>query len=304
MRSLEGAFAERVRGLIDSLVNVRAYVEAAIDFPEEEIDFLAESDLALRLDALSEALADTLDRAHQGTMLREGLSVVIAGAPNVGKSTLLNQLTGRDAAIVTDIPGTTRDILREALHLDGLPIELVDTAGLRLSTDRVEQLGVDRARAAIADADVVLHLVDDRESDMSLESMPHVSPTQALLRVRNKIDLTGSPLGLNEHVTPPVLRVSAKTGAGLPELRSWLKAVAGYRPGEAGAFIARRRHVEALEEAAAAIARGTEQFVGLGAGELLAEELGVAQRALGRISGTVCTEDLLAQIFSSFCIGK
>ena len=304
MRSLEGAFAERVRGLIDSLVNVRAYVEAAIDFPEEEIDFLAESDLALRLDALREALADTLDRAHQGTMLREGLSVVIAGAPNVGKSTLLNQLTGRDAAIVTDIPGTTRDILREALHLDGLPIELVDTAGLRLSTDRVEQLGIDRARAAIADADVVLHLVDDRESDMSLENVPHVSPTQALLRVRNKIDLTGSPLGLNERVTPPVLRVSAKTGAGLPELRNWLKAVAGYRPGEAGAFIARRRHVEALEEAAAAIARGTEQFVGLGAGELLAEELGVAQRALGRISGTVCTEDLLAQIFSSFCIGK
>ena len=304
MRSLEGAFAERVRGLIDSLVNVRAYVEAAIDFPEEEIDFLAESDLALRLDALREALADTLDRAHQGTMLREGLSVVIAGAPNVGKSTLLNQLTGRDAAIVTDIPGTTRDILREALHLDGLPIELVDTAGLRLSTDRVEQLGIDRARAAIADADVVLHLVDDRESDVSLENVPHVSPTQALLRVRNKIDLTGSPLGLNERVTPPVLRVSAKTGAGLLELRNWLKAVTGYRPGEAGAFIARRRHVEALEEAAAAIARGTEQFVGLGAGELLAEELGVAQRALGRISGTVCTEDLLAQIFSSFCIGK
>ena len=304
MRSLEGVFTERVRALVDDLVGIRAHVEAAIDFPEEEIDYLAGSDVALRLDMLRQALSDTLDQAHQGRMLRDGLSVVIAGAPNVGKSTLLNRLTGRDAAIVTDVPGTTRDILREALHLDGLPIQLVDTAGLRLSTDRVEQLGVDRARSAIADADVVLYLSDDRESGTPAESTPRTSSAQTLLRVRNKIDLTGSPPGLDDGLTPPVLRISAETGAGLPELRNSLQGIAGYRPGENGTFIARRRHLEALEEAAAAVARGTEQFVGLGAGELLAEELGEAQRALGRISGTVSTEDLLARIFSSFCIGK
>lgn len=304
MRSLEGAFSERVRGLVEDLTGIRAHVEAAIDFPEEEIDYLAGSGVALRLDTLRRALDDTIDQAHQGRMLRDGLSVVIAGAPNVGKSTLLNRLTGRDAAIVTDVPGTTRDILREALHLDGLPIQLVDTAGLRLSTDRVEQLGVDRARAAIADADAVLHLIDDRESSTPAESTPRTSSAQTLLRVRNKIDLTGSPPGPDDASTLPVLRVSAKTGAGLPELRSCLQAIAGYRPGENGTFIARRRHLEALEEAAAAVARGTEQFVGFGAGELLAEELGEAQRALGRISGIVSTEDLLEQIFSSFCIGK
>ena len=305
MRSLEGAFSERVRGLVDDLVDIRAHVEAAIDFPEEEIDYLAGSGVALRLDTLRRALADTIDQAHQGRMLRDGLSVVIAGAPNVGKSTLLNRLTGRDAAIVTDVPGTTRDVLREALHLDGLPIQLVDTAGLRLSTDRVEQLGVDRARAAIAGADAVLHLIDDRASSTPAESTPRTSSTQTLLRVRNKIDLTGSPPGgLDDGSTLPVLRISAKTGAGFPELRNCLQAIAGYRPGGNGTFIARRRHLEALEEAAAAVARGTEQFMGLGAGELLAEELGEAQRALGRITGVVSTEDLLEQIFSSFCIGK
>ena len=305
MRSLEGAFSERVRGLVDDLVGIRAHVEATIDFPEEEIDYLAGSGVALRLDTLRRALADTIDQAHQGRMLRDGLSVVIAGAPNVGKSTLLNRLTGRDAAIVTDVPGTTRDILREALHLDGLPIQLVDTAGLRLSTDRVEQLGVDRARAAIAGADAVLHLIDDRASSTPAESTPRTSSTQTLLRVRNKIDLTGSPPGgLDDGSTLPVLRISAKTGAGFPELRNCLQAIAGYRPGGNGTFIARRRHLEALEEAAAAVARGTEQFMGLGAGELLAEELGEAQRALGRITGVVSTEDLLEQIFSSFCIGK
>ena len=304
LRSLEGAFAERVLGLVDDLVGIRVHVEAAIDFPEEEIDYLAESDVALRLDMFRQALADTLDQAHQGRMLRDGLSIVIAGAPNVGKSTLLNCLTGRDAAIVTDMPGTTRDILREALHLDGLPIQLVDTAGLRLSTDRIEQLGVDRARAAIAEADAVLHLMDDRESGAPVESTPCTSPAQTLLRVRNKIDLTGTSPGLDDSLTPPVLRISAKTGAGLPELRHSLQAIAGFRPGEDGTFIARRRHLEALEEAAAAVARGAKQFAGFGAGELLAEELCEAQRALGRISGTVSTEDLLTQIFSSFCIGK
>lgn len=304
MRSLEGAFAACIRVHVEDLIDLRTYVEAAIDFPDEEIDFLAEPDLAHRLRALRHRLSGTLARARQGQVLREGLSVAIAGAPNVGKSTLLNRLCGRDAAIVTDIAGTTRDTLNEMLHLDGLPIRLTDTAGLRAGTDPVERIGVDRARAVIAGADAVLHLVDDRAPAPPGEMRPEVSPPQTLVRVCNKIDLSGSPPGLDEAVDPPVLRISALTGDGLPALRERLKAIAGYRSGEDGLFIARRRHVEALEEAAVALERGTAQLTGLGAGELLAEDLREAQHALGRIGGAVTTDDLLDRIFSSFCIGK
>ena len=304
MRSLEGAFAKRIRAHIEDLIGLRTYVEAAIDFPDEEIDFLAESDVALRLRALRLAVAGTLEEAKQGRVLRDGLGVVIAGAPNVGKSTLLNRLSGRDAAIVTDIPGTTRDVLNETLQLDGMPIRLTDTAGLRAGADMVERIGVDRALDAISAADAVLHLVDDCMPAPPGEMVPEVSPAQTLLRVHNKIDLSGSPPGLDDGVEAPVLRISARTGAGLPALRERLKAIAGYQPGEDGLFIARRRHVEALEQAAAAIARGGAQLAGQGAGELLAEDLREAQDALGRISGAVTSDDLLAQIFSSFCIGK
>ena len=304
MRSLEGAFAARIRALVEELIGVRTYVEAAIDFPEEEIDFLAEPDLAQRLRALCRALSATLEEANQGRTLRDGLGVVIAGPPNVGKSTLLNRLSGRDAAIVTDIPGTTRDALHETLHLDGLPLRLTDTAGLRAGADPVERMGVERARAAIAGADLILYLVDDRSPAASDETMPEISPAQTLVRVHNKIDLSGAPPGLDERVDPPVLRISARTGEGIAALRGRLKAVAGYRSGEDGVFIARRRHVEALEEAAEALERGAVQLAGRGAGELLAEDLRAAQDALGRISGVVRSDDLLARIFSSFCIGK
>ena len=304
MRSLEGVFAERVRAHVEDLIGIRTYVEASIDFPDEEIDFLAEPDLALRLRALRRAVSGTLEEARQGRVLRDGLGVVIAGSPNVGKSTLLNRLCGRDAAIVTDIPGTTRDTLNETLHLDGMPIRLTDTAGLRAGADVVERIGVGRALDAITAADAVLHLVDDRSPVPPGEMAPEVLPAQTLLRVHNKIDLTGSPSGLDESVNPPVLRISARTGAGLGALRERLKAIAGYRPGEDGLFIARRRHVEALEQAAAAIARGCAQLAGQGAGELLAEDLREAQGTLGHISGAVTSDDLLAEIFSSFCIGK
>ena len=304
MRSLEGTFAARVHALVEALTGIRTYVEAAIDFPDEEVDFLAEADLALRLERLHAALADTLEEARQGQMLRDGLTVVIAGAPNTGKSTLLNRLSGRDAAIVTDVPGTTRDTLSEMLHLDGLPIRLIDTAGLRVGADAVERIGVERARKAVAGADVVLHLVDDREPDPSAEMAPEVSPAQERIPVRNKVDLSGSPPGLDERVDPPAVRISARTGAGLSALRARLKALAGYRSGEDGVFIARRRHVEALKEALAALSQGRAQLAGCAAGELLAEDLGQAQRALGRISGAVTSDELLARIFSSFCIGK
>ena len=304
MRSLEGAFAERLRAHVEELMDVRAYVEAAIDFPEEEIDFLAEPELAKRLESLRLALSATLAGAQQGRVLRDGLGVVIAGAPNVGKSTLMNRLSGRDAAIVTDIPGTTRDTLHETLHFDGLPVRLTDTAGLRAGADVVERIGVDRARAAVADADAVLHLVDDRSPETPADSLPEVSSAQTLLRVHNKIDLTGARPGPDDGADPPVLRISARTGEGLSALRDRLKAVAGYRSGEDGLFIARRRHVEALEEAAVAVERGSAQLAEAGAGELLAEDLREAQHALGRITGAVSSDDLLAQIFSSFCIGK
>lgn len=304
MRSLEGAFAERLRGHVDEVMDIRTYVEAAIDFPEEEIDFLAEPELLHRLEALRAAVSATLADARQGRMLRDGLVVVIAGAPNVGKSTLMNRLSGRDAAIVTDIPGTTRDTLHETLHFDGLPVRLTDTAGLRAGADEVERIGVNRARAAIADADAVLHLVDDRDPETPPDAVPEVAPGQALLRVHNKIDLTGTLPGADDGADPPVLRISARTGEGLPALRDRLKAVAGYRSGEDGPFIARRRHVEALEEAATAVERGSAQLAESGAGELLAEDLREAQNALGRITGAVSSDDLLAQIFASFCIGK
>ena len=305
MRSLEGAFAERIRVHVENLIALRTYVEAAIDFPDEEIDFLAEPELSLRLRALRLALSKTLEEARQGRVLREGLGVVIAGAPNVGKSTLLNRLSGRDAAIVTDIPGTTRDTLNETVDLDGMPIRLTDTAGLRASADVVERIGVDRARDAVAGADVVLHLVDDRAPAPPGDMDPEISPGQSLLRVYNKIDLSGSPPGLDDSAAPPALRISARTGSGLAALRERLAAIAGYRPGEDGLFIARRRHVEALEQAAAALARGSAQVSASGAaGELLAEDLREAQDALGGITGAVSSEDLLAQIFSNFCIGK
>ena len=304
MRSLEGVFAKRVRGHVEDLIGIRTYVEAAIDFPDEEIDFLAEPDLARRVQALRFALSATLEEARQGQALRDGLGVVIAGAPNVGKSTLLNRLSTRDAAIVTDVPGTTRDTLNETVHLDGMPIRLTDTAGLRAASDAVERIGVDRALSAISEADVVLHLVDDRSPDPAEEMAPQVSPAQARLLVHNKIDLTGSAPGLDESVDPPVLHISASTGVGLDALRERLKAAAGYRSGEDGLFIARRRHVEALEHAAAALEQGGRQLAGQVAGELLAEDLREAQDALGRISGTVTSDDLLAEIFSSFCIGK
>ena len=304
MRSLEGVFAERVRGHVEDLIGIRTYVEAAIDFPDEEIDFLCAPDLKRRLQALRLALSATLEEARQGRALRDGLGVVIAGAPNVGKSTLLNRLSARDAAIVTDVPGTTRDTLNETVHLDGMPIRLTDTAGLRTASDVVERIGVDRALSAISDADVVLELVDERSPAPAGEMAPQASPAQARLLVHNKIDLTGSPPGLDESVDPPVLRISARTGVGLEALRARLKAVAGYRSGEDGLFIARRRHVEALEHAAAALEQGGRQLAGQVAGELLAEDLREAQDALGRISGTVTSDDLLAEIFSSFCIGK
>ncbi len=302
-RSLEGEFSRQVRALVEALIALRIYVEAAIDFPEEEVDFLSDGRVQARLDELRANFDALTAQARQGSLLREGLSVVIAGQPNVGKSSLLNALAGRETAIVTEIPGTTRDVLREHIALDGLPLHVIDTAGLRESADPVEQEGVRRARAEIAKADCVLLLVDDRlgESapDQTLRgSLPAELPVTL---VRNKCDLSGNPPGVVDAHT---LRISARSGAGLGGLRAHLKDCVGYRESEGGGFLARRRHLDALARAGAALKRGRQQLQQHRAGELLAEELRLAQQALNEITGEFTSDDLLGRIFANFCIGK
>ncbi|GAA5524628.1 tRNA modification GTPase MnmE [Microbulbifer aestuariivivens] len=311
MRSLQGVFSEKIEDLVAQLTNLRIYVEASIDFPEEEIDFLADGKVAADIDALLGYLAAVQAQARQGSLLREGMSVAIAGRPNAGKSSLLNAIAGRDAAIVTDIAGTTRDILREQVHIDGMPLLFADTAGLRDSPDRVEQIGIQRAWQEIQGADRVL-LVVDAEQAHSLNPqsvwpeftarLPH--PDKMTL-VLNKIDLTDYSAGLQAHTDGvPVIAVSARTGAGLDALREHLKQCMGYSGAAEGTFSARRRHLEALERARLFIEQGAAQLHESGAGELLAEDLRMAQQALGEITGEVTADELLGKIFGSFCIGK
>lgn len=305
LRSLEGDFSRWVRGLVEGLVELRMYVEAAIDFPEEEIDFLVDSTLAERLRSLREQLSALKAAAGQGRLLRDGMTVVIAGRPNAGKSSLLNRLAGREAAIVTDIPGTTRDVLRERIGIDGMPLHAIDTAGLRDdSRDPVEREGIRRAWAEIETADRILLLVDDREgltaADRALrEQLPAETGVTV---IHNKIDLTGREPALQTADWGHELWLSAKTGAGLELLREHLKTCMGYHGGE-GSLMARRRHLDALDRAAGALAAADGQLAAR-AGELAAEELRHAQNALSEITGEFTSDDLLARIFSSFCVGK
>jgi tRNA modification GTPase len=307
LRSLQGAFSRRVHDLVAELTALRLYVESAIDFPEEEIDFLADGAVQQRLQALLDQLAATQAAARQGNLLREGMTVVIAGRPNAGKSTLLNALAGRDSAIVTAIPGTTRDILREHIDIDGLPLHIVDTAGLRDSEDAVEQEGVRRAWAQIAAADRILLLhdaslpVDAAEQALRAQLAEAGPPITVVL---NKVDLLAQPPQTRLSETPPVIALSARGGQGLQLLRDHLKACVGYEAGGEGQFMARRRHLEALAEARQHLLQGQTQLQDFAAGELLAEELRQAQQALGQITGEVTADDLLGQIFASFCIGK
>jgi tRNA modification GTPase len=302
LRSLTGAFSGAVNALQDQLTELRTYVEAAIDFPEEEIDFLADDALAARLEDCARSFAALLASASIGRVLRDGYQVVIVGKPNAGKSSLMNRLSGEDTAIVTEIAGTTRDVLRERINIEGLAVELVDTAGLRNDPDRVEAEGIRRARAAIANADAVLWIQDATgEADETIdEKLPQDIPVTV---VRNKIDLSGDPAGLEEG-DQPVVNLSAKTGEGLDALRQRIRDLAGFRDLGEGAFTARRRHVEALEVAAQHLAAGREALRESRAGELLAEELRLAQQSLGSITGAVSSDDLLGKIFSEFCIGK
>ena len=309
MRSLQGDFSRRIDDLVEALTQLRVYVEAAIDFPEEEIDFLADGGVATDLDALKQKLEAILDEAQQGSLLREGMRVVIAGRPNAGKSSLLNALSGEDTAIVTAVEGTTRDVLREQIHIDGMPVHIIDTAGLRDSEDEVEKIGIERAWAEIEQADRILLLVDSTTSDaVSIEAIGtgldrHLPESVPVTIIRNKIDLSVETPGCTAEGTP-LIRLSAKTGAGVEELRQHLKDCMGFQSDTEGGFLARRRHLDALNRARDFLLQGETQLQDFGAGELLAEDLRQAQEALGEITGAITADDLLGDIFSSFCIGK
>ncbi len=304
LRSLQGEFSHRVHELVEGLTSLRVYVEAAIDFPEEEVDFLADQAIDDRLSRLRSGFEDVLARASQGAILREGMSVVLAGKPNAGKSSLMNRLTGQDTAIVTEQPGTTRDVLREQIAIDGMPLHVIDTAGLRAEGDLVEIEGMRRARRAMEQADRVLLVVDASDGLTAADQMEEVPRDAALTVVRNKIDLSGETPGEEERDGVTVLAVSALTGAGIDLLREHLKALMGYQTAGEGAFSARRRHLEALERARAHLEEAVIQLQTYRAGELVAEELRLAQGQLGTITGEVSSDDLLGKIFSSFCIGK
>jgi tRNA modification GTPase len=307
MRSLQGEFSAMVQGLTEAVIELRMYVEAAIDFPEEEVDFLADRQLEEKLNAVREHF-DAVERsARQGRLLREGMTVVIAGRPNAGKSSLLNRLAGYDAAIVTAIPGTTRDVLRERIHIDGMPLHVLDTAGLRESGDAVETEGVRRAVVEIARADRVLFVVDastDPDALAFTEENRRLPSDVPVTIIFNKCDLaTGLPVA-DTISGPPRVSLSALTGDGLDVLRAHLKHAMGFHTAESGTVSARQRHLDALSRARASVEEGARQLQERRAGELVAEELRVAQSALGEITGEFTTDDLLGRIFSSFCIGK
>jgi tRNA modification GTPase len=307
MRSLQGEFSTMVRGLTDAVIELRTYVEAAIDFPEEEIDFLADRQLAERFQNVREHFAGVEQSARQGRLLREGMTVVIAGRPNAGKSSLLNRLAGYDAAIVTPIPGTTRDIVRERINIDGMPLHVLDTAGLRQGGDEVEAEGIRRAQAEMHRADRLLFVIDviDDPSGAAFQEERHRLPSDVpVTLIFNKCDrAVGIPVA-DTTAGPPRITMSARTGEGLDVLRAHLKLCMGYQTLDAGTVSARQRHLDALLRARAYTEEAARQLQERRAGELVAEELRAAQQALNEITGEFTSDDLLGRIFSSFCIGK
>lgn len=303
LRSLRGEFSAAVDALLRQLIELRMLVEATLDFPEEEIDQLDRADARGRHASLLQALATALAKSRQGSLLRTGLHVVLAGRPNVGKSSLLNCLAGEELAIVTAIPGTTRDSVRQAIQIDGVPLNIVDTAGLRETRDEVERMGIARTWNEIEKADVVLLLVDARagvtEQDLAL--VARLPQAAKRVVVHNKIDLAGSEPRIQRGEASTDLYVSAKTGAGMNLLRAELLAVVGWQQGAEDVFMARERHLVALRQAAQHATRAGELF---GQTELFAEELRLAQEQLNSITGEFVADDLLGEIFSRFCIGK
>lgn len=310
VRSMQGEFSKLVNQLVENMIQLRIYVEAAIDFPEEEIDFLADKNLRDNLRSLAAELADILYRARQGSLLRDGMTMVLAGKPNAGKSSLLNALAGNETAIVTAVPGTTRDVLRERVVVDGMPLNIVDTAGLRETEDEIEQEGVRRAWNEIEQADVVVFVVDIMQtSEPVLEDIwpeyfvRYPAARQPVILVLNKIDLCDQPPGALSN-REGCFALSAQDRRGFAELGAYLHRMAGYQGQAEGLFSARRRHLDALIKAQDLVVAGIQQLELAGAGELLAEDLRQAQNHLSEITGQFSSDDLLGRIFSSFCIGK
>ncbi|MDF2462037.1 MAG: tRNA uridine-5-carboxymethylaminomethyl(34) synthesis GTPase MnmE [Ramlibacter sp.] len=306
-RSLSGEFSREIHALRDALIHLRMLVEATLDFPEEEIDFLQKADARGQLERLRETLARVMQRARQGALLREGIKVVIAGQPNAGKSSLLNALAGAELAIVTPIPGTTRDVVSQTIQIEGVPLHVIDTAGLRESEDHVEKIGIERAWGQIETADAVLFLHDltrVNEADYAAgdaaiaQKLPRAAP---VIEVWNKVDLAA----LSRRARAQEVHLSAKTGAGLDILRRKLLEVAGWQAAPEGVYIARERHVQALRRVEEHLIQATAHLAAQAqALDLLAEELRLAQNALNEITGEFTSDDLLGVIFSSFCIGK
>ncbi|OAI13136.1 tRNA modification GTPase [Methylomonas lenta] len=301
-QSMQGLFSEQINELIDELIELRVYIEAAIDFVDEEIDFLSDGMVANKIEQLGAKLQKIHATAQQGRLLHDGITVVLAGKPNAGKSSLLNALAGHEAAIVTDIAGTTRDVLRERIQIDGMPLHIIDTAGLHDSENIVEQEGIRRAQLEIEKADKVLLLMDSTDSENStlLDRLPaNIDVT----RVFNKIDLSGHPAQIIDRVHQVEIYLSAKTGAGLDLLKQHLKASVGFGETTDNIFIARRRHLQALTQAQESVENAGYQLSNL-APELVAEDLRQAQTSLSEITGEFTSDDLLGEIFGSFCIGK
>jgi tRNA modification GTPase len=304
-RSLLGIFSQQIRQLVDEMIQLRLYVEAAIDFPEEDIDFLSDGIVSTRLQSIHDKTKQIQKSARIGTLLRDGMQLVIAGRPNAGKSSLLNALCGRETAIVTEIAGTTRDLLREQIQIDGMPLHLIDTAGLRHSDDAVEIEGIRRAREEIDSADMILWVydaLDGVEQDVDdLSLLPQDVPVTLVCNKIDKVDAHGSIDKAADGVT---VSLSAKSGEGVDLLREHLKQSMGYHADEEGEFIARRRHLDAIKRALTYIESGKKALQSTLSGELLAEDLRQAQNALSEITGEFSADDLLGEIFSSFCIGK
>ncbi len=308
--SLQGAFSNHVHELQAQLIHLRMYIEAAIDFPEEEINFLADQNIVDSLALLVQQIQETLDQSKQGALLRDGMKVVIAGKPNAGKSSLLNTLAGKESAIVTDIPGTTRDVLKEHIQIDGMPLHVIDTAGLRQSDDTVEQIGIDRAWQEINSADRILLLQDASAIPASgceasiPELMGNLPQGIPVTLIRNKCDLIQEQPQITEVDGNTVITLSAKQDMGIGLLKSHLLETMGFQDTGESQFIARSRHVKALEQALSHVMAGQTQLLDFAAGEILAEELRIAQQYLSEITGEFSSDDLLTHIFSSFCIGK